>query len=401
MAIIFALALTALIGAVALGVETGLWYSAKRSLQTAADAAALSGAYEIHDGQTDYASAAAIDAGRNGYSTANGTTITVNNPPASGSYTTDNNAVEVILSQPQSLLLARVISGGASTLTVTARAVATQATTASGPYCVLGLDQSAADTVELSQNATAPNSQCGIASNSTSPTGLQLLNNAAIAGPVAVAGSQYALSNNATLGGNVSEGSVTVDPYASVQPTPPTTCETGQTTSAMNQVTVNLIPGRFCSGLDFMNGATVNMAPGTYYIDSQFTFMNNAVLNATGGVSIVFDSDFAMNVGNNAVLNITAPTSGSLTGIAMMGPRNGSTSTNQVFSNNAVLNVDGALYFPSQTVTIENNGSTSSSACTQVIGDMVSLSNNVNLPSNCSASGYPQINQVLKVQLVE
>src|SRR6516162_9237126 len=46
-AVLVALALTVLIGLVALGVETGLWYAIKRQDQSAADAAAISGAYEI------------------------------------------------------------------------------------------------------------------------------------------------------------------------------------------------------------------------------------------------------------------------------------------------------------------------------------------------------------------
>jgi Flp pilus assembly protein TadG len=401
-AVLLALSLVALVGMLALGIEGNLWFSARRSLQTAADAAALSGAYEIYHGQTDYVSAATIDAGKNGYNAANNTTITVNNPPATGAYTGDNHAVEVILSQPQKLLLAQVISGGASTLTVTARAVATQATaTGSGTYCVLGLDTTAPDTVLLSQNATAPNANCGIASNSTSSTGLELYNNASIAGPVAVAGSGVSTRNNAEIDGEISDGAVTIDPYSNVDPGTPGACETGQTVSGKNNMTVNLTPGHFCTGLNFMNNVTINMAPGIYYIDSQFVLQNNAILNATGGVSIVFNGNFAMDVNNNATLNITAPTSGPLAGIAMMGPRDSSPSVDQVFSNNSILNIGGAIYFPSQKVSLENNANTSSNGCTQLIADQVYLSNNANLPSNCSGSGTTPINQTIKVMLVE
>ena len=44
--VLIAFALPALIGVTALGVEVGFWYALKRQDQTAADAAALSGAYE-------------------------------------------------------------------------------------------------------------------------------------------------------------------------------------------------------------------------------------------------------------------------------------------------------------------------------------------------------------------
>ena len=46
-AVIIALSLTVLVGFAGLGVDTGLWYSIKRQNQSAADAAAISAAYEI------------------------------------------------------------------------------------------------------------------------------------------------------------------------------------------------------------------------------------------------------------------------------------------------------------------------------------------------------------------
>jgi Flp pilus assembly protein TadG len=68
-AVVAALALTVLIGVVALGVETGLWYAIKRQDQSAADAAAISGAYEVAAGQgySDICALAERDAATNGF----------------------------------------------------------------------------------------------------------------------------------------------------------------------------------------------------------------------------------------------------------------------------------------------------------------------------------------------
>jgi hypothetical protein len=49
--VLVALMITALIGFTGLGVETGLWYAIKRQNQSAADVAALSGAFELLAGQ--------------------------------------------------------------------------------------------------------------------------------------------------------------------------------------------------------------------------------------------------------------------------------------------------------------------------------------------------------------
>ncbi|MBI5165451.1 MAG: hypothetical protein HY985_16295, partial [Magnetospirillum sp.] len=76
-AIVLALSLTVLVGMVALGMETELWFANMRVLQAAADAAAISAAYEAVAGDAaDISAAATVDAGRNGFTVGdNGATI--------------------------------------------------------------------------------------------------------------------------------------------------------------------------------------------------------------------------------------------------------------------------------------------------------------------------------------
>jgi Flp pilus assembly protein TadG len=120
--VLFALAATVLLGVTALGVETGLWYAVKRQDQSAADAAALSGAYERAAGQpySQICGQAKHDAAANGftfqsYSCPNSSPactspssgqMCANNPPVIGSY--DDKAVEVILNRQQNTYLANL-----------------------------------------------------------------------------------------------------------------------------------------------------------------------------------------------------------------------------------------------------------------------------------------------------
>jgi Flp pilus assembly protein TadG len=78
--ILFALAMPVLIGFTALGTEAGLWYLGKRNLQTAADVAAVSAAFEVLGGSGDEVSSAGQEAERHGFDAVGGT-IQVNNPP--------------------------------------------------------------------------------------------------------------------------------------------------------------------------------------------------------------------------------------------------------------------------------------------------------------------------------
>ncbi len=92
-----------------LAVDAGQLYSARRTMQEAADAAAYAGAVVIYQGgtktswngcgattnaATDAYSAALSDARKNGFDI---NTVTINNPPRSGAYCGDNRYVEVII----------------------------------------------------------------------------------------------------------------------------------------------------------------------------------------------------------------------------------------------------------------------------------------------------------------
>src|SRR5579863_484826 len=123
LATIFALATPILVGATALGVDVSRWELAHKNLQRGADAAAISAAvaYQVNTTTNLKDQATAVTATYS-LSTSNGAALTVNRPPLSGSYTTNQNAVEVIISQPQAGLFASLFGQG--TVSESGRAVA-------------------------------------------------------------------------------------------------------------------------------------------------------------------------------------------------------------------------------------------------------------------------------------
>ena len=99
--VLIAIVFLALTMAVGLAVDAGQLYSARRTMQEAADAAAYAGAVvRYQNGSVATARAAAIyDATLNGYTNGvNGFTVTVNAPPTSGLYSGNDRYVEVIIS---------------------------------------------------------------------------------------------------------------------------------------------------------------------------------------------------------------------------------------------------------------------------------------------------------------
>jgi hypothetical protein len=180
--VLVALGFTVLIGFVALGVETGLWYAIKRQDQSAADAAALSGAYEVAAGQlySDVCALAKRDAASNGFpfqsytcpNTSPGCTnpssgqMCANNPPVSGASNGDDKAVEVILSRQQDAYFASLFRPN---VTITSRSVAK--VNLPGYTCDLSLANSGTG-ISVQGSATLNLTGCGMAANSSSASSI-------------------------------------------------------------------------------------------------------------------------------------------------------------------------------------------------------------------------------------
>src|ERR1051326_5191317 len=152
------------------GFDAGYLEYQKRRMQTAADAAAVGAALESQKGSN---SATAISAGQsdsalNGFTDGtNTTTVTINNPPSSGNYTSANYAYEAIVSQPQQTFFMKLF--GVDTVTVKARSVARAAGPGTG--CIYALNATAPSALKVS-GGTNVTANCSVEVNSNSSTAL-------------------------------------------------------------------------------------------------------------------------------------------------------------------------------------------------------------------------------------
>ena len=117
------MAFVAIGGLAGLAIDVGYWYMTSRSLQNAADAAAIAGVLEIiHNNPDGIVSAARNDAARNG---ADPNDVGVNVPPVSGPNAGDASSVEVIIETQQPLFFSRLIMDRMNeTVTIRVRSVA-------------------------------------------------------------------------------------------------------------------------------------------------------------------------------------------------------------------------------------------------------------------------------------
>ncbi len=391
-AAVFALALPVLIGFGALAIDVGVWSMKSRQAQGAADQAAYSAAVADSAGSAGTAEARAIAADMGFTHGTGGVTVTVSNPPATGSYAGNANFWQVTIQQPQSLGLAALFLSDAPT--VVARAVAG---TGGGGSCFIALSPTATNAIWFQENALMQNERCGLYSNSTSSSAIRCDANCEIDGSLYAAG-EVNIRNQGAANGSINEDQPQfTDPYADVPRTIPSglPCRPQITTGG------RYVPGRYCSGLSLPNNVSgvqqvIDFDPGVYYFEDRFLLTNNFTIRGTG-VTLVFSITQAnrFSIGNNNILQLTAPTSGTYAGIAMMSLAGSYPVT---FENNTTAEIQGALYFPNQELRMRNN--LDSTRCTQLVALTIQLFQNATTENNCPGSGIRGIDAG-KIALVE
>ena len=401
--ILTALSLTGMLGCAGLATELGFWYVQKRSMQGAADSAAFSAAIALAAGENSslfQTEAQSVAATYGFVSGSDGVTVTVNNPPASGPNTSVSSAIEVIISQPQNLMIAQLfLSIGP---TIQARAVAVAGTAGNG--CVLALDTANVTDDEVSGGAKLNLNNCNVYINSSSTQALQMSGGASINAVSAFITGNVSTSGGASL--NTTKGTFTgvapiSDPYAGVSIPSYSGCnQTNYTLSSGASSTLSAGSSGvyvFCNGLNLSGGASLTLNPGIYVINSgSFNLSGGATFNATGGVTIVLTSSTGSsyataNISGGSNVNITAPTSGQTAGLALFQDRNAPSSGTDSFSGGATQNITGAIYFPHQAVNYSGGTATGGSDCTQLIAYTMTFTGGSTFNNSCAGVGTAPI----------
>jgi Flp pilus assembly protein TadG len=390
-----AVILPALIGFVALGVETGMWYTIKVQNQSAADAGAISAAYQIIAGKTDIIGdlipAASEAAAQNGYK---GTIPAIVYPYADDIV---SNGIAVTLHQTQPALFSALFL---SDIIITTRAVGT-IKLADNP-CILALGTTSTD-VEISAGTTLAMPNCAIAANSISRNAVALNSTASslaastivTAGELVLQGtpvnpaalpSQFSLVSPPRIG-----APAVTDPYANTlthaflttgmaaaNNCTPTIRGASTTYQAGNCV----IP----SGLEISIGQnqTIDLAPGTYWINGDLTIPPTGSLKGYG-VTIVLAGRASIL---GATFTLNAPSSGALAGVVIVqdvgeiSPSRGSQ-----ISGGPGATLNGLVYFPKSPMTFHGNPSVTGPKCLLLVVKWL----NVDADSTLDSSGCANI----------
>jgi Flp pilus assembly protein TadG len=358
--VLAALSMSLLLGFMALAVDVGILFRARRNIQIAADAGAVAAAleykYNIALG-TAIASARAQSAGfaattANGY--ANGTvvrfptgtdtvSVTVNTTtPIDAVVPAIPGFAEVIVTAPNPTYFMSLFKYNG--IKVSARAVAGRGTTENCVYLLgkTGTDFSNSGTINLGSSATT---RCGLIDNSG------YSNN----------GTVNALSIG-VVGGVSSRGSGTPTPAAGIAPSgdplnlnPPGT--SGCTNLIIGSGGTRNVPGGCYSRLEISaSGATVRFNgtysfTGPFIVDSRLTGVS--LQTGTGSATFYFaNSSASITFNSLPIIQLSAPTSGPLNGILIY---QSTSDTNTLPIEGAPgSSLQGIIYAPNAAVDLSN-----------------------------------------------
>jgi len=414
--IFFALALPVLAGAIGLGFEVAMWYKERRDIQTAADAAAVGGAYEAMEWTSTSASIntrASADAARNGFDIASNPP-SVNNPPSSGGYTSDTDAVEVTLSEPFTLMFAGIVSSAAS-FTIRARAVATTGTT--GEACVLSL-ASAGTGVSVTGSGAATFDGCQVAANSSDPSAMDVAGAAdltvdcysVVGGVTVTPGLVTDADCEGQTGGFAIEDpydDLTTPAYGSCDEPGGYTLNSGATETLAHAADFDT-PYVICGDLSVGNG-TLILDPGLYIVEGDFTANANANIQGNGVTIIMKNGGQLGPINGSAEVDLRAPSTaaaGDWQGLLFYQDRNDAsvcTGNCNVINGDSSSIFEGAMYFPNQELVV-SGGNESGSPCMQIVAYAVTFTGSSVVAADntsCMTAGVDPIEVPGPVHLVE
>jgi Flp pilus assembly protein TadG len=406
-----AVALTALIGFTGLSVETGYWYALKRQNQSAADAAAMTAAFEyagaIETGlpiscpasnSICPSAAATATAGNNQFNTASPNTVTVNPPSCSAGKCT----VRVDLTDQLNTLFAATFLPSTVNIATTATAgyqtLVNSAGNPVGQTCLLGLGTYGSNPptgqvirINGAPGFTMPN--CLLGSVSTGAGGP---NSASVRCNGCSKSSSWDIAGIATAGGVLINGQTPPvpiltqqpmqNPYASVTKLPLTgSIPSGAcTTPNLNGTTVTLNPATLYCSLAISGAAKVTFPQGVYYIDggdfSISSLSSGASITGTG-VTIVLTKVTQAKPGN---ININLNSCNGTVSLTAPGPGAGRLQPSATASQGLLIFQDPTLApaNSSNTITTGGGGTSCASPTVTLAGAIVTPRSDDNLQGN-------------------
>lgn len=269
---------------------------------------------------------------------------------------------------------------------ITTSATATAA--GSTNVCVIGLELKDSGTISLTQQAVMTAGSCAVYSNSTSRTGLGSTQNAIMNTGLACSAGGYSGSSSNYATPPITDCPSITDPLENRSPPTYTNSCDYNDFWVKSGSTVTISPGVYCGGIDVGGNSVVTVGPGIYII-------KDGPIDIYAGASFVGEGVGLYFTGSNAyfsaygksIINLKAPSSGSMAGLLMFQDRK-SSETDFVIKSKSARNLLGTIYLPNGNFIVDaNNKIAEDSAYTAIVARRVQLGSFTDLVLNTDYNG--------------
>jgi Putative Flp pilus-assembly TadE/G-like len=390
--VLTALCMMVLLGMMGMALDVGMLFRAKRNVQIAADAAAVAAAldYKYNGSLTSAVTQGRTASAENGITNGTGgAVVSINIPPKYGPDAGTSGYIEAIVQDPTSTLFMRMF--GVSSVDVAGRAVVG---TGSGAGCLWTLARSGLD-VSLTGSGALATTNCDIYDDSSASDALKLVGSGSItAKSIGIVGN-YSETGSGTISPKPTTGiAPAADPLASL-PVPTITsgsCSSSCTQSFTGSSNNTLQPGTYTS-ISNTGSGKLTLAAGNYVITGSLTNTGSGALvlgagnysiggnlTSTGSGATTLGSGFYTIGGNlkltgsgpltadgvtfytqgtttvtgSSSLSLTAPTSGTYSGILFFQSRSDTSALSITGSSGSTI--QGILYAPAAALTLTGSG---------------------------------------------
>src|SRR5262245_36755721 len=396
-----AISVVALCAVIGLAFDVGYLFDDRRRAQTAADAAALSGAEQLRRGSNSgIVTAAANNNGStlNGFENGtNGTNVVINNPPTSGWHTGDANYVEAIVTRSRPTLFMSIV--GSQSGTVRARAVAG---VEPSPNCIYALDPTASPGLNVASSSDLLNAGCGIVVDSNAGNALNCGG-----GGASVTGTTITVTGSCNGCASCSAPTTATnvpgepDPLATF-PAPSFSNSCDFTNTQVNGVTTTLGPGVYCNGIKVRPSGNATFLPGTYVINGGgFTVNGHSTISGTGVTFYLTGTNKTyggVSISGDTTGTLSAPTSGPMESMLFFQDRTITANVTNSITGGSTLNLEGTLYFPTEALTF-SGGSVGTVNYTIIVAKTINITGNAMV--NANLNSLQDGNPIRRVSLAE
>lgn len=270
---------------------------------------------------------------------------------------------------------------------VEAKSIA-QASGQSGNVCMISLSNTAARSIDIRNKARVTGRECGIYSNSISSSALKVSGNTSlVARLICVAGGVDGPIHKTDTTEVVTDCPRLNDPLASRARPNVGTCDYTNKVVTSSEM---LLPGTYCGGLE-VDGGQAKLASGEYIIkDGALRVTNGGSLQGSYVGFYLTGSDAVLDFGFSSTISLTAPKTGTLSGLLFFAP--GANTYNTTIGTSAKLatthairsddarRMVGTIYLPGGKLLIDGRSPIADqSEYTVIIAEGIELQNGPNL----------------------